>query len=126
MSPDDAVIAVSHSGASQELLQSVQAAKDSGASIVVITSHAKSPLAKLADVCLCGMGREVRYSSEAGASRLIHMAIGDVLYTRIAMADAELFQDNMQKMRRKLRKREYKAYPSGPCMRKKVYNLPKK
>ena len=51
LSPDDAVIAVSHSGASQELLQSVQAAKDSGASIVVITSHAKSPLAKLADVC---------------------------------------------------------------------------
>ena len=105
LSPDDAVIAVSHSGASQELLQSVQAAKDSGASIVVITSHAKSPLAKLADVCLCGMGREVRYSSEAGASRLIHMAIGDVLYTRIAMADAELFQDNMQKMRREITKK---------------------
>ena len=105
LSPADAVIAVSHSGASQELLQSVQVAKDSGASVVVITSHAKSPLAKLADVCLCGMGREVRYSSEAGASRLIHMAIGDVLYTRIAMADAELFQDNMQKMRREITKK---------------------
>ncbi len=105
LSPADAVIAVSHSGASQELLQSVQVAKDSGASVVVITSHAKSPLAKLADVCLCGMGREVRYSSEAGASRLIHMAIGDVLYTRIAMADAGLFQDNMQKMRREITKK---------------------
>lgn len=105
LSPEDAVIAISHSGASQELIQSVQVAKESGASIVVITSHAKSPLAKLADVCLCGMGREVRYSSEAGASRLIHMAIGDVLYTRIAMADAGSFQDNMKKMRREITKK---------------------
>lgn len=59
--PDDAidvVIAVSHSGATKELLQSVQTAKAAGAGIIVITSHGQSLLAKLADN-LCGMGREV-------------------------------------------------------------------
>lgn len=106
LSPDDVVLAVSHSGASADLLQSVTAAKECGATIIAITSHGQSPLAKMADICLCGMGREVRYSSEAGASRLIHMAIGDVLYTRIAMDDPELYHKNMKKMRRQISKKK--------------------
>lgn len=108
LTDQDAVIAVSHSGASSELIQSVEAAKRSGAKIIVITSHGQSPLAKLADICLCGMGREVKYSSEAGASRMIHMAIGDVLYTRIAMADSDTFQENIQKMRHEILKKRMK------------------
>ena len=105
MTADDVVIAVSHSGASKELLQSVQAARENGAKVIVITSHGQSPLAALADICLCGMGREVQYTSEAGASRLIHMAIGDVLYTRVAMQEKAVFQDNMEKMRREIVKK---------------------
>lgn len=105
MTADDVVIAVSHSGATKELLQSVQAAKKAGARVIVITSHGQSPLAALADICLCGMGREVQYTSEAGASRLIHMAIGDVLYTRVAMQEESVFRDNMEKMRREIGKK---------------------
>lgn len=105
MTADDVVIAVSHSGATKELLQSVQAARENGAKVIVITSHGQSPLAALADICLCGMGREVQYTSEAGASRLIHMAIGDVLYTRVAMQEESVFRDNMEKMRREIGKK---------------------
>ena len=105
MTADDVVIAVSHSGATKELLQSVQAAKKAGARVIVITSHGQSPLVALADICLCGMGREVQYTSEAGASRLIHMAIGDVLYTRVAMQEESVFRDNMEKMRREIGKK---------------------
>lgn len=105
LTAEDVVIAVSHSGASTELIHSVQVAKSCGARIIVITSYRQSALAKLADICLCGMGREVRYSSEAGASRLIHMAIGDVLYTRIAMADTAYFHENMGKMRAEITKK---------------------
>ena len=105
LSPEDAVIAISHSGASQELLQSVRAARREGARIIAITSHGQSPLARLSHICLCGMGREVKYSSEAGASRLIHMAIGDILYTRIAMADTNQFNQNMKKMRGEILKK---------------------
>ncbi len=102
MTPADVVLAVSHSGATKELLQSVRAAKAAGGKVIVITSHGQSPLAGEADVCLCGMGREVQYTSEAGASRLIHMAIGDVLYTRIAMQEEGLFRDNIKKMRQEM------------------------
>lgn len=99
LTPADAVIAVSHSGATIELMDTVRIAKASGATIIVITSHAKSDLAELADIALTGMGREVRYRSEAVASRLIHMAITDVLYTGIAMKMPDRYLDNIQKMR---------------------------
>lgn len=93
------LIAVSHSGATIELMDTVRIAKASGATIIVITSHAKSDLAELADITLTGMGREVRYRSEAVASRLIHMAITDVLYTGIAMKMPDRYLDNIRKMR---------------------------
>lgn len=102
ISSRDVVIAISHTGESKELLEAVGRAKLNGATIIVITSHGRSPLAALAHICLCGMGREVKYSSEAGASRLIHMAISDVLYTRIAMANQDAFHENMHKMRQEI------------------------
>lgn len=102
---DDVVIAVSHSGASRDILASAAAAKKTGAKIIVLTSHARSPLTKLADITLCGMGREVQFVSEAGASRLIHKAIGEVLYTRMAMLEREKFQENIEKMRQEIGKK---------------------
>lgn len=101
----DVIIAISHSGATKELLQSVEAAKESGAAVIAITSHGNSPLTKLADITLFGMGREVKYTSEAGASRLIHMAIGDIIYTKIAMTQHQSFEKNMKKMRSEIKKK---------------------
>ena len=95
----DAVIAVSHTGETLELLDTVRTARETGAAVIVITSHAHSPLAKLGDVVLHGMGREVHYSSEAVSSRLIHMAITDALYTVIAMKNPKDYRRNLQKMR---------------------------
>ena len=76
-----------------------------GASVVVITSHAHAPLAKLGDVVLHGMGREVHYSSEAVSSRLIHMAITDALYTVIAMREPKEYRSNLKKMREVIAKK---------------------
>ena len=93
------VIAVSHTGATIKLLEAVRVAKRAGAAVIVITSYAQSNLAKLGDVVLTGMGREVHYSSESVASRLIHMAITDVLYTAMARSNPESYHDNIAKMR---------------------------
>ena len=96
---DDVVLAVSHTGATRELLESVRIAKKNGATILAITSHATSELARTADIVLVGMGREVHYCSEAAASRLIHMAIVDVLYTGLALQLPVRYQANLDKMR---------------------------
>ncbi len=99
LTKEDVVIAVSHTGATIKLLEAVRVAKRAGASVIVITSYAQSNLAKLGDVVLTGMGREVHYSSESVASRLIHMAITDVLYTAMAKSNPESYHDNIAKMR---------------------------
>lgn len=99
LTKEDVVIAVSHTGATIKLLEAVRVAKRVGAAVIVITSYAQSNLAKLGDVVLTGMGREVHYSSESVASRLIHMAITDVLYTAMARSNPESYHDNIAKMR---------------------------
>ena len=99
LTKEDVVIAVSHTGSTIKLLEAVRVAKRAGASVIVITSYAQSNLAKLGDVVLTGMGREVHYSSESVASRLIHMAITDVLYTAMAISNPESYHDNIAKMR---------------------------
>ena len=99
LGPGDVVLAVSHTGATRDLLASVAMAKRNGATIIALTSHAASELARAADIVLVGMGREVRYCSEAAASRLIHMAIVDVLYTGLALRLPERYQTNLERMR---------------------------
>lgn len=99
LTPQDVVLAVSHRGLTKELIESVQTAKNSNAQVIAITSYIGSPLARLADVVLTGMGRETKLYSEAIASRLVHMAISDILYMRIAMQMQDQYEENMKKMR---------------------------
>ena len=100
LTPKDAVIAVSHSGETSELLDSVHIAQKNGAKIIAITSHAMSDLAKTADIVLHGMGREVHYRSEAVSSRFVHIAIADVLYTALALRHPQVYQKNLACMRK--------------------------
>ncbi len=93
------IIAVSYSGSSVQLLSALQTAAENGATIILITSHKNSPASRLADYTLIGIGPEVRHNSESSVSRLIHMAIGDVLYTRVSFMQKGLFEENLQKMR---------------------------
>ena len=62
-------------------------------------------MANFSDICLCGMGREVNFSSEASASRFIHLAIAEVLYMRVAMTEGDEFDANMVKIRNELNKK---------------------
>jgi DNA-binding MurR/RpiR family transcriptional regulator len=48
----DVVIAVSHSGRSRPILQTVEQARAAGATIIAITNYPMAPLAKMADVVL--------------------------------------------------------------------------
>lgn len=101
----DLVICVSHTGANIDLLQAVRLAHDNNVSIIAITSYMNSPLSKLADVVLHGMGREIAYKSEAVASRLIHMAIVDILYMGIYQQNVTQNFTNIEKMRKAIAKR---------------------
>jgi RpiR family carbohydrate utilization transcriptional regulator len=95
----DVVIAVSHTGASIDLLKVLEMAKRNQATIIALTSYMKSPITKLADIVLCGIAKETFYRPEAMSSRLIHLAILDSLYTGVMLRQFETFSSNMGKVR---------------------------
>lgn len=105
LTSEDLIIAVSHTGTNIDILQSVEIAHDNKVPIIAITSYMNSPLCRLADVVLHGMGREIAYKSEAVASRLIHMAIADILYTGIYQKKLNTGFTNIKKMRSAIAKR---------------------
>ena len=100
----DVVIAVSHTGASIDLLKCLNMAKKNKATIIAITSYMKSPITKLADIVLCGIAKETYYRSEAMSSRLIHLAILDSLYTGVMLRHFNAFSTNMSKVREAIAK----------------------
>lgn len=105
LTSQDVIIAVSHTGATIDILQSVEVAKKNAVPVIAITSYLRSPLAKAADIVLHGMGREVSYRSESMASRLVHLAIADLLYTGLSIKNPGKFIENMKKMRLAIAKR---------------------
>ena len=100
LKPEDVVIAISHTGASIDLLKVLEMARSRGSKIILITSYLKSPATKLADVVLTGMTRETNYRSEAMASRLVHLAILDCLYTGVMLRRMDDYIDNMKQVRK--------------------------
>lgn len=100
---DDVVLAVTHTGATKDLLNAVDIAKARGAKVVIITSKPRSPIARQGDAVLTGVGREVNYRSEASASRFAHFAIADILYTALAMSDIKTYARHMRDIRTAIR-----------------------
>ena len=100
LKPEDVVIAISHTGASIDLLKVLEMARSRGSKIILITSYLKSPATKLADVVLTGLARETSYRSEAMASRLVHLAILDCLYTGVMQRRMDDYIDNMKQVRK--------------------------
>lgn len=99
LKPGDVVIAISHSGSNLELLDSISIARKNGAGIIAITSHMKSPLSEQADISLYGVAREAESGYEAMVSRIIHLAIVDVLFMGVMLKHQDQYVSNIQKVR---------------------------
>lgn len=85
--PDDACVAFSHTGATRETLDTVDAAREAGARTVLITSFLSSPLAEHVDHALVAGARESSFRLEAVASRLAHLVIVDALLVAVSELD---------------------------------------
>jgi RpiR family carbohydrate utilization transcriptional regulator len=106
LQPGDLVIAVSHTGANRDVLDAVAMAKSNHVTTIAITSYIRSPLSQIADIALHGMGREITYRSEAMASRLVHLAIVDILYIGSLLRQQDKIIENMNKVRKSIAKRK--------------------
>lgn len=80
----DAAVAISHSGATTETVEFLEAARDRGATTVAITNHARSPLAEIADHVLTTAARETTFRSGATVSRIAQLMVVDCLFVGVA------------------------------------------
>lgn len=85
LGPEDVCVAISHTGATRETVMALRAARQVGATTIVVTSFSRSPITHLADNVLVTGGPELSFQREAMASRLAHICLLDALYVSVAM-----------------------------------------
>ena len=100
---EDVVFAISHSGSSRIIIDNVQLAKENGARIISLTSFGRSPLSKLADVCLFTASMETKYRILAISSRIAELTIIDSIYTYIALRCDSIRQMKVEQAMKELK-----------------------
>ncbi|WP_197258099.1 MurR/RpiR family transcriptional regulator [Paenibacillus dendritiformis] len=85
----DVVIAISTSGSTKDLVDSVAIAKQKGARIICLTSHALSPVTRYADAVLLTMAKEGPLQGGSFSSKLAQIHVLDILSTALALLDKE-------------------------------------
>ncbi|MGD8430934.1 MAG: SIS domain-containing protein, partial [Ectothiorhodospiraceae bacterium] len=99
---DAAVVAISHTGRSLDLLDSVELAREAGARVVGITA-AGSPLAERCDVALFADVHEDTDIYTPMTSRIAHLAILDVLSVGVALRKGPELLELLERTKNKLR-----------------------
>lgn len=84
LTSDDVAIAISHSGATTDVLEALRAAKERGATTVAVTNFPQSPVASLADHVLTTAARETTFRSGSAASRIAQLTVIDCLFVGVA------------------------------------------
>lgn len=77
----DLVMGISYSGNNEDVVRAMRVAQDRQARTVAVTNHPTSPAAKLADIVLLTGAAETPLVSESGPSRVVQLAVIDVLCT---------------------------------------------
>lgn len=84
LTPADVAIGISHSGATREVLEPFELARERGATTIALTSDPRSPLAKAADVRLVSATSETSFRSGGIGARHSVLVLIDCLYVRVA------------------------------------------
>ena len=99
LSPQDVLVAVSNSGLSREVLEAVEIAKNNGCVIIGLTRPG-SPLAEQADCLLAVPSREDGRLYTPMVSRLLHLAVIDILVISLALRLGEAASSSLAKGKR--------------------------
>lgn len=95
----DLVVAISDSGRTKELMESLKIADKAGAKIMAITSNMGSPVTELADIVLLTHSKETPFRGSALASRMAQLAVIDVLFLGVATKEYDKTIDALGKTR---------------------------
>ncbi|WP_040227164.1 MurR/RpiR family transcriptional regulator [Bhargavaea cecembensis] len=83
------VVAISLSGGTKDIVDTVRIAKERGAAIIVITNYVKSPLTKYADYILLTSAKESPLNSGSLVSKVTQLYLIDLICTGVTMKNIE-------------------------------------
>ncbi|WP_110668894.1 transcriptional regulator HexR [Salinicola halophilus] len=98
----DVIVVVSYTGRTRDLVEAAQLARDSGALVIGLTREG-SPLAKVCSEILAVDLPEDTEVYMPMSSRMIHMALIDVLATGVTLRRGESFLPHLKKIKESLR-----------------------
>ena len=108
LSKRDAVIVISNSGRSRDLLDAVEIARKQGALTIGITESG-SPLAGLVKIHLAADHAERHEEYQPMISRMLHLMIIDILATGVALRRGSGLSPKWSEIKRNLQKRRYRS-----------------
>lgn len=85
MTPSDVVLGISTSGSTKDLVDAIKLAKENGAYVICLTSHARSPITSYADAVLIAASKETPLQGGAFASKLAQIYVLDILTTIVSL-----------------------------------------
>lgn len=94
----DLVIAISLTGDTKDLIYPLEIVKNNECSIIAITNHLLSPLAKLADAILLTAGRETPLDGGSLVSKISQLYVVDLLTTGYAINNKEVAIKSKEKI----------------------------
>lgn len=101
----DVVLAISYSGETKEIIESVNVAKRNGAIIISVTGYSNNTVRSLADINLFASSVEQNMRSGAMASRIAQLNIIDIIFTGIASRNYQNSVDYLDRTRDAIKNR---------------------
>lgn len=89
MTKDTVVIAISLTGSTKDIVDAVSASKESGATVLALTSYVKSPLTKFADLVLLSSAKESPLDSGSLVSKISQLFLIDLICTGLTMKNVK-------------------------------------
>ena len=99
---DDVVVAISQSGRTKALIQSVNLAREAGAKVIGLVPH-DTPLAGICDYPIHINVEEDEHVFTPVSSRIAHLVVIDVLAMGVARYRSDLLKDHLKLLNRSLR-----------------------
>ena len=101
------VLAISATGSTKDIIESVQVAQNSGARIIGITGREKSPLGRMCDYHLPVYSQETALWLAPMSTRIVQIALLDVLFVSVAIKKHESVKENLGKVKESLIGKRY-------------------
>ena len=102
LKPNDVVVAISQSGRTKALIESVHLARETGATVIGLVPEG-TPLAELCSLPIYINVEDSQHMFTPVASRIAHLLVIDVLAMGVALQRGDLLKDHLKRLNRSLR-----------------------